>query len=237
MHKQAIDQIIDTLKNLSYQQWEAYLKTEPEWQYGLPIKEVYPENVFICFMLTAGLNDYQLKGRAEVAYWPKLMDLAKRSEIPQTLDDLINLLEPFYQKERLKKAKIARLHRFLESKLAEYLWQAEKGEIAVSFEHVWKGLARTMKQPPHKKTIVFAMKCLFIAIRMLGQKEIKCDMPIPVDSRIKKITLEYGLLGENELAEKAIQHVWNMVLKEIQKRNPYVNIFHLDSYLWQNAGD
>lgn len=105
MHKQAIDQIINTLKNLSYQQWEAYLKTEPEWQYGLPIKEVYPENVFICFMLTAGLNDYQLKGKAEIVYWPKLMDLAKRSEIPQTLDDLINLLELFFKRSGSKRPK------------------------------------------------------------------------------------------------------------------------------------
>ncbi len=238
MNQAAMDRVIQVLKRISDKEWEDYLRNEPEWQFTMPLSKIYPENTFICFMLTAGLNDYQLKGRAEKVYWPKLVKLGQKGKIPQGRDDLIALLKPFYQNERFHETKINRLFRFLKSELARWLWQADKLLIADSFDTIWERLAFTMRQRSYKKTIVFAMKCLFIALRMLnvGVEAIKCNMPIAVDSRIKKITSKLQLLGPQKLNETAIQEVWQDILKEIQKERPQITIFHLDSYLWQMAG-
>ncbi|MCD6320406.1 MAG: N-glycosylase/DNA lyase [Candidatus Desulfofervidaceae bacterium] len=93
-------------------------------------------------------------------------------------------------------------------------------------EHIWQELALTMNQPLHKKTIVFGMKCLVIGLMELDIKNISFDLPIPVDSRIKELTRDLRLL-ERELTDKNVQRVWEMVLKELKKKYPEINMLYL----------
>ena len=37
------------------------------------------------------MNDYQLKGKTEVAYWPKLREFLKRHRVPESSEDLVLL--------------------------------------------------------------------------------------------------------------------------------------------------
>ncbi len=227
--------ICEKLKEVSWQEWNKYLETEPEWKETKPLLNKYSENAFIVFIIIAGLNDYQLKGRAEIVYWPSIVKWVIQQEVPTSPEKLIPILKPFYKRERLSTGKINRLHRFLESNLAKWLWQARKENIAANLNEIWLSLAKTMNQKPNKKTILFSMKCLALSLMMLGIREFRFEFPIPVDSRIRKLTLALGLLNEKNTNERQIQTIWDTVLKELKKTYPEINMLHLDSYLWQKA--
>ena len=97
------DKLCESLKRFSSKQWEEILRNEPEWKEMKPVLKQYPKNAFLVLMLVAGLNTYQLKGGAEKNYWPKLANYLLQQEVPASLDALLNLLKPFYAKERLNK--------------------------------------------------------------------------------------------------------------------------------------
>jgi len=101
---------------------------------------------FAVLMTVAGLNDYQLKGRAEVAYWPPLSALLERKEVSRTPLELIYILREFYSKERFSNRKIIRLERFLTSSLAQELWTSKPGDVARDFVNIWYRLADTMEE-------------------------------------------------------------------------------------------
>lgn len=86
-----------------------------------------------------------------------------------------------------------------------------------------------MRQRPNKKTIVFAMKCLGIALLMASEANFDFSpIPIPVDSRVKSWTPSMG--------EEEIRDFWARALDEIRKKESRVTMIHLDSFLWQLAG-
>lgn len=145
----------------------------------------------------AGLNDYQLKGVAEIKYWPLLVkNLMDKSDILDKPSDFIGLLKSFYANERLYKNKLKRLEKFLNSELALKLWQMPLRKIAKSLDKIWYELAETIKPKStsinnyrNRKTIVFAMKYLAISLLMFKIRDFEFNIPIPVDSRIRKINI------------------------------------------------
>ncbi len=242
INKTNFERVCEALKKLKWDVWEKAVKNEPEWKETKPLLERYGPNKFLVFMVMAGLNDYQLKGPAEIKYWPLLVrNLMDKSDIPNKPSDLIELLKSFYANERLYENKLKRLEKFLNSELALKLWQMPLKEIARNLDKIWYELAETMKPKStsinnycNRKTIVFAMKCLAISLLMFEIRDFEFNIPIPVDSRIKKITFKWGLLSENS-PEKDIQQTWQAVLENLKKTYPYINMTHLDSFLWQRA--
>jgi N-glycosylase/DNA lyase len=78
------------------------------------------------------------------------------------------------------------------------------------------------------------MKCLAISLLVFGIKDFEFNIPIPVDSRIKRLTFKLGLLKKGT-SDRKIQQVWQMVLRELKNVHPYINMVHLDSFLWQKG--
>jgi DNA-(apurinic or apyrimidinic site) lyase len=234
--------VCKALKKLPWEVWEKAVKSEPEWKETKPLLERYEPSKFLVFMVMAGLNDYQLKGVAEEKYWPLLVkSLMDKSDIPDKPSDFIGLLKSFYANERLYKNKLKRLEKFLNSELALKLWQMPLRKIAKSLDEIWYEIAETIKPKPasannyrNRKTIVFAMKCLAISLLVFGIKDFEFNIPIPVDSRIKRLTFKLGLLKKGT-SDRKIQQVWQMVLRELKNVHPYINMVHLDSFLWQKG--
>ncbi|RLI80434.1 hypothetical protein DRP04_08165, partial [Archaeoglobales archaeon] len=52
--------------------WDKIVEEEPECRHMHRFLEKYGFGRFAVLMVAAGLNDFQLKGKAEIAYWPKL---------------------------------------------------------------------------------------------------------------------------------------------------------------------
>jgi len=195
---------------------------------------------FAVLMLAAGLNDYQLSGRAEKVYWPKIRKLFDNSPSVKSLHDLQSALKPFCLKERLGSQKSSRLKRFTASRLASVLWQSSPRFVAENFQSIWNELAQTMRQNRNRKTICFAMKCLGISLLMAGEHGFAFGaISIPVDLRVMKFMKKAGLAEANEDEDK-VRAFWNSILLELKKKGPGLTheliMIHLDSLIWQIAG-
>lgn len=210
--------------------WNRIVQEEPEWRYMQKFKN-YGFGRFAVLMIAAGLNDFQLKGKAEVAYWPKIRELLELHNKPASISELESILAKFYSKERLPDLKVRRLNRFLSSGLAKWLWSAEPREVAENFLKIWHDLAAAMGQERNAKTIVFAMKCLGIALLMVGVSNFRFEkIPIPVDYRVREFTKRLGIAA---MDDEDVRAFWNGVLEELKREKPEVNMIHLDSLIWQ----
>lgn len=222
--------LVNILAEIPLEVWSKIVENEPEWLHMKGILRKYEFSRFAVLMITAGLNDFQLKGKAEVAYWPKLRELLDKNEVPSSLNEMKHILSEFYKRERFANLKLKRLNRFLSSELAVKLWNAEPKDVASNFLRIWHDLATTMRQNKDAKTIVFAMKCLGIALIMAGESNFRFEqIPIPVDYRVRIFTKR---LGVNAETDDEVRRFWNNVLEMLRKDVP-INMIHLDSLIWQ----
>jgi len=205
------EQLVEILKRIPWKTWEKIVEREPEWYCMEPLFGKFHYGFFAVLMLVTGLNDYQLKGKAEIAYWPKIHTLLKNSKTPSSPKDLHELLKPFYKYERLRNAKLRRLKRFLKSSLVNDLWDISSREVSKKFRHIWDSLAKTMEQNPRAKTICFAMKCLGLTLLMV--KEYQFDfsaIPISVDLRVMRFTKRTSISASKN--PQHIREIWSEVL-------------------------
>ena len=228
------ERLVEILKEIPWETWKDIVREESEWKLMGSFLNSYGFGHFAVLIVVAGLNDYQLKGKAEKVYWPGIRKVLESSSIPKSTRDLFNILEPFYKKERLNSIKVQRLKKFLDSSLADKLWKASPQEVSEKFLDIWKELAQVMGQKPQDKTISFAMKCLGIILLM--SEEYRFDfsrIPIPVDSRVRKFTQVAGLCAKN--TDQEIRAVWKDILSILKKYYPDITMIHLDSLVWQIA--
>lgn len=72
-----------------------------------------------------------------------------------------------------------------------------------------------------------------------GVSDTRCDFPsqtlaIPVDLRVRRLTeAPGGQIG----SDASIRAYWDAILTEVRATNPYVTMIHLDSFVWQIAGN
>ena len=226
--------LVEILREIPWRAWKRIVKEEPEWRSLSPLLNRYGFGPFAVLMIITGLNAYQLKGKAEEVYWPKIYRLLAPSPTPKSPGELYNLLKPFYQKERLNTIKVRRLRHFLNSPLAYRLWNSTPQEVSAKFLEIWRELTKTMGQRPIDKTICFAMKCLGISLLMVGEYDFDFSaIPIPVDSRVRKFTQKTRIcLGKTD---REIRKAWSEVLSLLRKYIPNITMIHLDSLIWQIA--
>lgn len=230
----AKEQLVEILERIPWKTWKEIVEREPEWYCMEPLFGKFHYGSFAVLMLVTGLNDYQLKGKAEIAYWPKIHTLLKNSKPPSSPKDLHELLKPFYKKERLRSAKLQRLKRFLKSSLVNDLWDEFPQEVYKKFRDIWDSLSKTMEQNPRAKTICFAMKCLGLTLLMV--KEYQFDfstIPVPVDLRVMRFTKRTGISASK--SPKHIREIWSEVLSLLRSSIPEITMIHLDSLIWQIA--
>jgi DNA-(apurinic or apyrimidinic site) lyase len=228
------NELADVLRTIPPHVWYEIVKKGPEWHELEPLRSKFPDSAFSVFMLTVGLNAYQLKGRAETSYFPILKVCLNGCDSVPRIETLHDTLAPFYKRERLNSAKLERLSRFLQSPLAYELWTASPQEIASSIDQIYHSLGRVMGQKLHEKTICFAMKCLGVSLMMANENSFDFqNIPIPVDSRINKFMNNLGLpIDENS---RSIQRFWGDILSRLRPTLPPINMIHLDSFIWQIA--
>jgi len=231
MHANRFDEFVQLLAQFPSLAWKATVTEEPEWKWMHSLSEVWEFGHFAVVFIVLGLNDYQTKGKADVGYWPKVVPLIARESDPKEPRQLIDILEPFYRRERLAHNKVKRLKRFVKSELCHQIWANDSSSVAADFGGIWRALGRTMDQEPTKKTIAFGMKCLALALLMVGETRFNFGaIPVPVDSRIRSVSARLGLPKTDEATERKR---WHNALDRIQESRPEITMVHLDSLLWQ----
>ena len=225
------DEFVELLTQLPSAAWNAAVTEEPEWKWMRPLQEAWAFGHFAALFVILGLNDYQTKGKADVGYWPKVVPLIPRESDPEDPRQLIQLLEPFYMRERLAQNKVQRLKRFVSSEICKKIWKSDSFSLAADFERIWRWLGRSMNQEPTKKTIAFAMKCLALALLMVNESRFDFGaVPVPVDSRIRSVSARLGLTASDEATER---ERWHATLRRIRESNGAITMVQLDSLLWQ----
>lgn len=223
------DEVGAVLQQLPWACWERVIEQDASYQTMRPLAESYPAGAFMALMVLAGLNDYQLKGPAETGYWPPLRARLMGNEVPKRPAELGEVLRPFYEEERLRSHKVSRMQRFLASGLAEELWEMSPRQAADQLHPIWSGICDTMGGDKSRKTTVFAVKCLGMALVMLGEMDFDFfGVPIPVDSRLQKLT--------PSLADEQIREFWRDVLTRLRDKEPRLTHLHLDTLLWHYLG-
>ncbi len=229
VREETLRQISTALKQFPRSVWERALQGEPEFQQMKELSQRYPPGGFLTLMVIAGLNDYQLKGKAEKAYWPPLRSHLGRAPVPSSPEGLAGILEPFYRRERLGGRKVERLRRFLHSPLAGQLWTMTPAEGAKNLPFLWQKIAQTMGQLPSAKTIAFSAKTLAAALLLLGEGGFNFSgIPLPVDLRLQRLT--------PSLDKEDVRFFWDRVLERLREAEGRLTHLHLDSFLWQYAG-
>jgi DNA-(apurinic or apyrimidinic site) lyase len=228
----SIHNISQILNHIPFSVWESIVENEPEWKEMYYFLDKIEYGQFAVLMIALGLNDYQLKNKADL-YWHELRYLLENSLFtqPMSISSLSSILTEFYKYERLGINKNRRLEKFLGSNLARKIWISQPEGISISFPLIWTLLAETMQQKPQDKTIAFAMKCLGITLMMKNQYDFDyTNIPIPVDLRIKEFTRKVGFLYESD---DEIRIFWGGVLRELKSNEAKITMIHLDSLIWQ----
>jgi DNA-(apurinic or apyrimidinic site) lyase len=225
--------LADVLAQIPWTGWQAIVRKEPEWNHMEGLLPLYGFGPLATLMMAAGLNDYHLKGKADAIYWPRLEALLLDSPLARSALELMDRLIPFYEDERDHLRKVETLRAYCTSALARSLWHSSAQRTAAEFLLIRRDLAATLTRPQDEKQIVFAMKCLGLALMMAG--EIRFDfgpLPIPADSRLRKLTrrLRFATVGQD-----ATRKLWSEILGLIQATQPHLTMIHLDSLLWQVA--
>ena len=225
----------DLLASLPPEAWETALRRQPEW-FGLEDRfPVFGEGPFAVLLTLAGLNAFQLKGKAETGYWTQFPGHVCAMDACSAPNDLAARLEPFYRTERLHDQKVRRLYRFLDSSLAALMWTSSAADLAGLFPSIRQRLASVMGQQATAKTICYAAKCLGIALLICGAARFDASgLPVPVDSRILRLSSELRLCSR--MTPAPLRSCWEEILKRIRRRSPQVTMIHLDSLAWQLAG-
>ena len=223
--------LLDQIPRVS---WDMIVRNEPEWKYFQGIYEKYGFSRFAVLLMTAALNSYQLKGKAELNYWKILARYIETNTTPTSSQELHQILKEFYKKERLPKGKLKRLERFLHSELTNVIWNSDALVIEANFQSIWKRLSETMRQKPEAKTICFSMKCLGISLLMSERSDFDFScISIPVDSRVEAFTKKMKLI--NKFSPDIIQMLWSHILWSLQEKNSFLTMIHIDSFIWQIA--
>ena len=226
-----VNEVSRILSQIPIEVWQKIVEEEPEWKNMREFLGSYGFGRFAVLMTVTGLNDFQLKGKAEIAYWPKIRELLRSYKPPENPAELEQILSEFYSKERLQDLKLRRLNRFLSSRLAELMWNSDPRSVARDFIRIWYGLSATMNQSRNAKTITFAMKCLGIALLMAGEITFDFEkISIPVDYRIREFTKRLNVAVKND---NDVQRFWKKVLERLKEDGLGINMIHLDSLIWQ----
>ncbi len=192
---------------------EQYKALEYLWR-NLQDPEAFPK-----LIVMNALVSYQLTGRGEDWWWEFAQWFSDNPprELP---GDYLRFLENSRYNRRLFNAKARRIERF---------WKG-LGEVDLllyysRMEEIWKIIAERMGARPTSKTIVFSVKMLGYAGRIVRGEfhPFPFQIPIPVDLRIERLTRKLG--GNDPIA------FWSDVAEKSG-----VPPLHIDSIIWPLLG-
>ena len=188
------------------------------------------------------LISYKLSCRGEL-YWLEFSEFFRNSRLCNEYErDLIinvkeQMLKSFNEFLRVSKCNKAGIQTKMKRlvKISAMLEPIYSTILCKEFLKLWELTYRLLKARPESKTIVFSVKMAYYGLKALGQylTSLPMNIPIPVDTRIAKVTYYSGLLvGPTNWRElyvntKAVIDVWNRIA--------YLSLvppLHIDSLLW-----
>ncbi len=221
MENTVLKKIVNILKEYTLDEiLEFEEKFDPQFE---ALKRLYEKieesDIFITLVCLNALVCYQLNCRGE-EYWWEFFNffVSARIDRPKLLNSIIGFLRQSRCNKRLLNQKIRRIEK------ACVLIQHFSKKINWLIENqarVAEKLSKVLNTRKNAKTIVFTVKMLNYALRIITGKKIVApfDVDIPLDSRIKAIS--------ESLRVKSPINFWRSV-----SRITNIPPLHIDSLLW-----
>jgi len=181
----------------------------------------FESKIFYDVSLLAALVAYRIRGTGE-SYWSDLANMNKSAR-GSPFDIVENFL--VQRRELAIRGKFARLEKLRKSNFSVM-------ENFTDYKNNPKKLYDRMNgvlNGKGEKTLSFAIKIFYYSVLAKENRRITLpdDIPIPVDSRVIKVSRAIGLINPDCTERDKIYEVWNMIssLSNIQP-------LHIDSYIW-----
>lgn len=146
-------------------------------------------------MVANAVVSYALSMRGE-EYWSRYGEWMCREQ-PQNIAEVVNSVKRFVEiTHRIAvKTKIRRLEKLV--RCHNLLSALETRDL----ELVWRSLAKCLGSNPNTKTVVFAVKMFYYALKARGfESEIPFEIPIPVDRRVATMTYLSGIVSGEDVS-------------------------------------
>ena len=176
-------------------------------------------NAFPRLVVANALVSYQLSGRGEEWWW-EFAHWFSRREVKDIYEAYSKFLPKSRTNRRLVHAKLKRLER-----AKGFLMEMDVDRYYKDMLSLRDALAGVLNTRKDAKTVVFAVKMFGYAMRIATGEFVPYPMevPIPVDSRIERVTKRFGRVDPI--------HFWNTVAGRTG-----VPPLHIDSILWPVLG-
>ena len=220
---------------------------DPQFQAAKLITQKMSFGPALTLIVLNSLISYRLSGRGE-DYWSEFALYVSKMGEPRNLREAVKLMVNFLSNSRinvtLRRSKMMRL---LKVSMSEALEPWNITKYTRNLRGLAKALASSLKTKWTTKTIIFAMKMLCYAYRAHHGKPLIApfNIPIPIDSRIAKLSWTSGMLDiiDAKLTRwsdvvravtskpSMVQRAWSNVAK-----TSGIPPLHLDSILWLIGG-
>ena len=169
-------------------------------------------------VLLNSLVSYQLNCFGE-DYWWEFSKYFSRITITSPIDDMISFLRNSNCNKRLLSTKISKLKK---ARIIVEILRDKTKEYAENLLSLWRIIYTSLGMKKEAKTVVFSIKMFNYSTRITFNKRfiIPFEIPIPLDSRILKITRALGIKS-NEI------EFWHNIAREVN-----IPPLHIDSLLW-----
>jgi len=190
-------------------------KIDPQFQALKYLHSRVDRDAFAPLVVANALVSYQLSGKGENWWWEFAEWFSKNPA--DNIPEAYGLFLPKSRtNRRLVRIKVGRLE-----KINAFLQNFEPDVYYKNMNLLHSDLAQQLGSSPAAKTVVFAVKMFGYAMRIATGtfRPYPFEVPIPLDSRIKKLT--------ERLTREDPLRFWNNVAKETG-----VPPLHIDSILW-----
>ena len=218
-----MQELYDKLKQFSLKDATQIEKSDRQF---IALKNLYNniknKELYLPLIIANSLICYQLSWKWE-DYWEEFSVYFSSYDLEE--DNLIKSLWDFIKNSKNNKrfieTKIKRLEK-IKSFLYEFIWKQE--HYYINMLELRDSLAKTMKQKPDAKTIVFAVKMFsYWARNIFDFKRFPEEICVPIDSRLIALFEKYKWDYDN------INNFYFDLSKKLD-----IPELHLDAILWVN---
>lgn len=204
-------------------------KVDPQYVYAASICASGGVGGAVSVFLAA-LAAYQLRCPGE-EFWRRFSEYYARD---RSTADPVEKVSKFVLTDScssfLRDIKVGRVRKF-----SKHLSTVSELISSCSFRQLWHLASRVLDSDLESKTVVFAVKMGYYGGRALGlcENPLPPDIPIPVDSRVGRASLNLGLVSAGSV-EEVVSRCRNHVVSAWRYIGEKVGVppIHLDTLLW-----
>lgn len=232
-----IETIANTFASLGWNEIIKFDLKEPEYLcfYELKPNADYPHLSLMA--ICTGIIDYLLAGDAYL-FWNTLREIARKYKKFENINVVKSIVYEFLNRPvnaRSNSQKRNCLNKIFSSFLpqriiSDYRLFRQKPYL------LWQALSKVTGRKMEMKTIVMAMKAFDLVHLIYYDKYARFpeDIPIPVDTHVKKISYISGVVENERVNDNVVRHVWGEICKKLSSiLNRPITPLRLDSSVWQ----